>query len=125
MDRLPAAVLAVLVRLEALPARSQQELGDSLDRFERALAAGAHHPFADARLAGRMAAGCRQLLGSDDNHTPERLRRVQVAIDYLALAEDAEPDRDSLLGFDDDAEVFDAIARSLGREDLTVGDQRS
>ena len=123
MHRLPAAVLPVIDRLQAMPVRTRSELEESLAAFERALAAGGHHPFADAALADRMAAGCRQFPADGANQAPDRLRFVQVAVDHLGLGEDAEPDTDSILGFDGDAAVFEPVARALGREDLTVGVQ--
>ena len=50
------------------------------------------------------------------------LSLVQLAIDYLILEDDAESDADSALGFDDDAQVFNAIARLLGRSNLCLPD---
>ncbi len=101
------------------------ELESRLTSFEQRLdEPGAHHDFADGRLARRIAQGCRSLLAEIENHAPERLRLLQSVVEYLLLADDAESDTRSLLGFDDDAGVFDAITCALGRPDLAVGDQR-
>ncbi|MBK8979644.1 MAG: hypothetical protein IPM29_27410 [Planctomycetes bacterium] len=123
MQSLPPEIRAVVARIEAAslcsPVELRQELRDfehGLDRPDRA------HPFADHELARRIAAGCQTLLEDHTNHAPERLRLVQVAVRYLILDDDAESDRESILGFDDDARVFDAIARALGRPDLCLGD---
>src|SRR5690606_8678574 len=122
VDSLPSNVRAVVDRLRSAPVRSVSELGSDLDAFERALTQrDSHHPFADVDLARRVARGCRALLADPDNQAPERLRLVQVAVDYLRLARDAEPDAESVLGFDDDGQVFDAVARALGRSDLVTG----
>jgi hypothetical protein len=39
---------------------------------------------------------------------------------YFVLNEDAEGDMDSLVGFDDDALVFNAVVEELGHADLVV-----
>ncbi len=41
-------------------------------------------------------------------------RLVQVAVRYLVLEDDGDADLESPFGFDDDREVFDAVARALG-----------
>jgi hypothetical protein len=123
MPSLPPGIRAVVARLEVEPPRPPAELLRDLRGFELELEAeGRAHPFADHALARRIAAGCRTLLGDPDNQAPDRFRQVQTAIRYLVLGEDAESDRDSILGFDDDALVFDLVARSLGRPDLCVGE---
>lgn len=45
---------------------------------------------------------------------------VQAATLYFASSEDAQPDVESDDGFDDDAEVFNAVCRMLERSDLIV-----
>lgn len=122
MKDLPADIRSIAERLVREPLRSVSELRTALDRYSAHVehAAGIH-AFADRDLALRIAAGCRKLLGDPANHAPPRLRLVQLAVDYLILEDDAESERDSVLGFDDDAIVFDHCAKKLGRTDLILG----
>jgi hypothetical protein len=75
--------------------------------------------FLDLTLARRIGAQCAALLeglnphGSEDAH-----RLVQAAIRYFIEDDDAEGDTTSPIGFDDDAEVVEIVARELGREDV-------
>lgn len=128
MDSLPPSVRAVVSSLESRPPRTAPELRTELRAYLASFDSGeaAHHPFADAELARRIGAGCLALLADPAISTnPSHLRRAQLAIDYLILEDDAESDADSALGFDDDAQVFDAIARALNRADLCLEDPAS
>ncbi len=122
MHSLPPGHRAIVDRLQRAPLRKPVELHSALRGFAARLdQPGSHHPFADRELANRIALTCRTLLDDPSNQQPARLRLVQTAVDYLLLAEDLESDVHSILGFDDDALVFDAIVRALGRPDLAVG----
>jgi len=50
----------------------------------------------------------------------EHLPHVQAAVLYFVNSDDASPDLESILGFDDDADVVNAVCRFLGRPDLAV-----
>lgn len=50
----------------------------------------------------------------------DELPYVQAATLYFASSDDAQPDVESDEGFDDDAEVFNAVCRMLERSDLVV-----
>ncbi|MBK8979860.1 MAG: hypothetical protein IPM29_28515 [Planctomycetes bacterium] len=124
MDSLPSGIRKFVARLEREPLRSVAELRAELGAFERGLdSADAHHPLADLALARRIASGCRRLLADPRNTDPARLRRVQLAVRYLVLEDDAESDRRSPLGFDDDAQVFDIVATELGSPELRCNPQ--
>jgi hypothetical protein len=103
------------------------ELRRQLEALRAAAAAvAAKDEYLDVALVDDLVAGCLALLDHVAADAPgtldhgERQRLVQVACRYLVLDEDGEGDFASLLGFDDDASVFNAAARALGREDLRV-----
>lgn len=73
---------------------------------------------ADPKVLQGLIAGCRALLDTEWDEESRRL--VQGAVTYFLLEDDEEPDLDSVAGLDDDAEVFNAVARALGREDLVI-----
>lgn len=73
---------------------------------------------ADPAVLAGLAAGCRDLLSGSWTHEQRQL--VQVAVTWFLLEEDEEPDLESVAGLDDDAEVFNAVARELGRQDLVI-----
>jgi uncharacterized membrane protein YkvA (DUF1232 family) len=50
----------------------------------------------------------------------EAHRLVHAAVRYFVMEEDAESDMDSLIGFDDDAEIVTEVAEALDRPDLAV-----
>lgn len=79
----------------------------------------------DVELVESLAQGCRDLLDEvDANPAGDKYDRfrllTQVATRYFILEEDSDGDLDSVLGFDDDASVFNAIVRALDRASLKV-----
>lgn len=77
--------------------------------------------FVDLALAERVAGGLCALLDGLDHDTPDTARNaVYAAARYFALHDDGNPDLDSVVGFHDDAEVLNAVARYLGRQDLVI-----
>ena len=75
--------------------------------------------FLDIKLARRIYAQCEALLDGLHQGAPEESKRlVQTAIGYFVEADDAECDTTSPIGFDDDAEVIEAVAREIAREDV-------
>jgi len=77
--------------------------------------------FVDVALAERVAAGLTVLLTDIDDETPESRRRVvYAAARYFVQMADGEHDLDSEIGFHDDAEVLNAVARFVGRTDLVI-----
>lgn len=84
-------------------------------------AAAESREFVDVDLAARVAAGLLAMLDGLGFDTSEVHRRaVYGAARYFALHDDGYPDLDSVTGFDDDAEVFNAVARFVGRDDLVI-----
>lgn len=86
------------------------DLEDYLARVQGSLA--------DPAVVAGLASGCRTLLGA--SWTDEQRQLVQAAVTWFLLEEDDEPDLESVAGLDDDAEVFNAVVRELGRQDLVI-----
>ncbi len=78
-----------------------------------------HTEFFDLSTAKRTADLCRQLLDVlPTEPDPAQHRLAQLAIRYFVLAEDAEDDNRSLIGFDDDLQVVTAAILELGLDYL-------
>ena len=90
-----------------------------LESFEAGLVDLINHPTADLDTALMLAKGCQALLGQVGAAPEERLL-AQVAVRYVVLDEDADGDCDSPYGFDDDVEVFNAVALHLGLAHLAL-----
>lgn len=75
----------------------------------------------DLTTAELLASGCSKLIGRLDTNAPvSALQAVLVAVHYFVLEDDASDDAASCLGLDDDVEVFNAVAKSLGHTDLVI-----
>ena len=61
---------------------------------------------------------CEALLSVAEELAEEPRRLVQAATLYLCVADDADGDMESLIGFDDDAALIEAVAVAIGRADL-------
>jgi hypothetical protein len=73
---------------------------------------------ADQELGLALVEGASALLTSAicaDTH-----RLVQVAVRYFVMDDDGDDDLASPFGFDDDVEVFNAVATVLGRDELVI-----
>lgn len=88
------------------------------ERIRLAMGANA---LADPAVAFALASEARALIDEAERRQDgETHRLVQAAVMYFVLDEDAEHDLYAAGGLDDDAAVLNAVARSLGREDLVV-----
>lgn len=77
------------------------------------------YEFLDRSTADRIALQLDSLLSWLGAHPdPESARLVHVAVRYFVENDDGESDFDSPIGFDDDAEVVEAVARMLGQQGL-------
>jgi len=73
----------------------------------------------DLELAEQLARSCGRLLTSIDDTAPlEDRMLIQAAVRYFTAAEDADDDTESLIGFDDDAAVVEAVAVALHRAEV-------
>lgn len=117
---LPAAsaeILDELLKEDLIPARElRAAVPDYVAELE---AATKKHEFLDIGLAKKLANRCLSLLDAIDIDTSEETRQViQAAVRYFLLDDDADSDKESLIGFDDDARVIEVVAREIGREDI-------
>lgn len=71
----------------------------------------------DVTMAKNIGAGLLDLI---KNAHEEGLAHVQAATIYFIRSEDVTPDMETIAGFDDDAQVFNAVCAHLGRRELEV-----
>lgn len=71
----------------------------------------------DFTLAEEIANGLVKLI---DDVSDADFPHVQAACTYFTSNDDALPDLESIAGFDDDAQVFNAVCAHLNRKDLEV-----
>ncbi len=116
----PASIAGLLRQYLDEPLRAPDELRTDVHAYLAKLESlSADMEFLDLALARRIAAACEALLTGVGSHGSEDAHRlVQIAVRYFIEDDDDEGDTTSPIGFDDDAEVVDLIARELGREDV-------
>lgn len=109
-----------LERLLAQTLRGPDEIRVELDRYwDKLESVRDDYEFLDIATAWTLVSQCRRLLlWLEENHTPDRNRLVQTAVRYFIKSNDGESDLNSPIGFDDDAEVVEIVARILGQEEL-------
>lgn len=98
------------------------ELMGELRAYQQALATNARwSDEVDPAMARAIGGGCLKLLSSVKDTTSEQTRRaIQAAVRYFIIEDDAESDRESVIGLDDDAEVLNAVLRHLDHKDWLV-----
>ncbi len=74
---------------------------------------------ADQELGLALVDGATRLLSSAT--CPQSHQLVQVAVRYFVMDDDGDDDLASPFGFDDDVEVFNAVAHELNRPELVIG----
>lgn len=120
LDAAPPAIANLLRQFLDDPLRDVSELRNDINSYLQKLSdINEESEFLDLALARRVAAQCVALLdGLGPDSSQEAQQLVQVAVSYFVKDDDAEGDTDSLIGFDDDAEVVELVAREIGREDV-------
>ena len=95
-------------------------LSDELQEYVEELDThSANAEFVDAAIARRITSLCWKLLDAMPAEPDERQHRLtQLAINYFVLAEDGHDDNHSLIGFDDDLQVVEAVIKELGLAEL-------
>ena len=79
------------------------------------------HEFIDLALATTIAQRFHELIdGITIEMSTEHRRLIHAAAKYFVTEEDADADTASPIGFDDDAFVFNLVAREIGRDDLVI-----
>jgi hypothetical protein len=116
---LPASGRRLCEQLLREPLESIPALRVRVERYcERIEAAAQSSKLFDVALARRIGEVLIELLTM--SLAPEQHRAVHVAVRYFEEDDDSDPDFDSILGFEDDAQVVNAVLRFLGREDLLI-----
>lgn len=72
-------------------------------------------------LATRLVELLERVIGEDHGEGDEEHQLAQAAARYFIERADGDDDMDNPVGFDDDLEVFNMVARRLGYEDLVIG----
>lgn len=73
--------------------------------------------FMDVSTARRVAQKCLALTELISQGLDKRLQKLaQAAVVYFVLDDDGEPDTDSIVGFDDDLEIVEAVTKELEGE---------
>ncbi len=119
---IPPEAQALFDELHDAPAKTIGVLRAELATYVAKIAAkDPDNEMLDAAVAKNLTSLCEALLDMLDQGADETTRRlVQTAVRYFIVEDDAEPDRDSMWGLDDDVAVCNAIARHLQRDDLLV-----
>jgi hypothetical protein len=109
-----------ITTLAAGPLLPRDELREQVQgHIEAAKAACDASTFFDGELAARLGKACLELLdieGLDDAES----RLVMAACIYFVDDEDSDGDFRAILGFEDDAEVYNQVVAKLGRPELKV-----
>ena len=92
-------------QIEAHMARAQEELAD--------------RAFTDASLATRLGKACLALLDVP-GLSADQQKLVQAACRYYVEDDDEDGDFSSMIGFEDDALLFNHVAQELGQGALAV-----
>ncbi len=122
LEALPVEVRPLVEKLMREPLVPPNELRRELKNHEQQVdRAAARRADLDVHLAQCIGESCVVLLDALGPDAPEASRRLtQLACRYLIETEDGEGDLGSAFGFDDDAEVLNAVVRKRGRLDLVV-----
>lgn len=119
---LPDELRQALGRLYDLPLTSKSALEalvtEYADDIERAAT---NRGDLDVHLADCISRSCMTLLNEEwDRAEGVGKRLIQAACHYFVENDDEDRDLESVYGFDDDAEVVNAILELLNRQDLTI-----
>jgi uncharacterized membrane protein YkvA (DUF1232 family) len=120
----------VFVGLLAEPMADPDELGrDIANYLERIRKEERENEFIDVGLAEKVARACRELLTRWDSFSSEERKLAQAAANYFVLQQDGDDDLECVLGFEDDAQVVNAVMDALGlsenRIDLHQNEQNT
>lgn len=115
---LPAEAISVYQKYFELPLADRSVLKNKVHlHLEKLIQAALENEYFDITLARALGEGLDALL---EQVTDEQLPHAQAAVVYFVESEDATPDLDSITGFDDDTEVFNAVCEHLGLSDIKV-----
>lgn len=123
LDAVPASSRDVVEECLSEQLRSRDELRREVrDYLERVAEERDRFEFLNMGLAEAIAERYLELLDEVEGESAEIRRIVQAGLLYFVEPRDADDDFSSIIGFDDDRDVFNAIAEVLGRDELAVDD---
>lgn len=105
------------------PLMGKEELTQLIDQYDYQIEQVAlSHRDVDVNLAHAIATVCRRLLQDLWDDASEDLKKlIQLACVYYSEEEDDEDgDFDSVIGFDDDAQVLNIVLDQVGRTELQI-----
>jgi hypothetical protein len=108
----------VVRQLLSEPLREPDALRAVLDAYAARIRQAGPLSIADRALGEALARRCDGLLARWDGLDRRGRHLAQAAVLYLVLEHDGVDDLESAFGFDDDLEVFNAVARALGEPPL-------
>ena len=121
LERVAPDARQSVARLADEPLRTAAALVAEVRDYVRVVeAAAAKDAFIDAKVAAALAGASVELATRCEAGAAEDRLLAQVAIRYFILEDDAEGDLSSVVGFDDDAEVMNAVVELLGMDDLRI-----
>ncbi|MDH3915692.1 MAG: hypothetical protein OEU49_02095 [Chromatiales bacterium] len=116
VESLPEAIAALFQRLMSGPRLSREELRRRVATYLVSVEVSSRDvDHMDVDTAQAIANRCHRLIDTLTVDSGEQHRRmVQAAVLYFVMESDAEDDRESLIGFEDDKLVVEAACRELG-----------
>lgn len=118
---IPAAAQSTFERLLKTTERESEALRRSVDRYLESIEeAAVSREHLDTTLARGIAKSCHGLIDALPGSSVLQRRRIVAAVEYFLLPRDGDDDLAYRDGLDDDALVVTAVARSLGRDDLSI-----
>ena len=118
---IPTAAMSTFERLLKTNERESEALRRSVDRYLESIEEAAEsREHLDTELARSIAKSCHGLIDALPGSSALARRRIVAAVEYFLLPRDGDDDLAYRDGLDDDALVVTAVARSLGREDLSI-----
>jgi hypothetical protein len=122
INMVPAQMRAAVEKLAERPLSSGASLAETINQYSRTInTAAAARPDLDINLAECISRSLLSLLQDNWHSMDEQQRTVlQIACYYYIEEDDDQGDLESVYGFDDDAELLNAVLDCLGRSDLTV-----
>jgi hypothetical protein len=116
MESLPGTIAVMLRELMAGPRLSSEELRRRVATYLVSVEVSSRDvDHMDVDTAQAIANRCHRLIDTLTIDSGEEHRRtVQAAVLYFVMESDAEDDRESLIGFEDDKLVVETVCRELG-----------
>lgn len=123
LDAVPASSREVVEEFLSEDLRNTDQLRRDVEEYlERVADERERFEFLNMGLAEAIAGRYLDLLDEVEGESAEVRRIVQAGLLYFVEPDDADDDFSSIIGFDDDRDVLNAIAEVLDHPDLTLDD---